>query len=179
MTMSNSALRRLSAAGIITIASFALVFYWSTSIVVTFRIPQSGATVRWKYPLGYQILSVQPGSPAAHAGLRRGDIALYTPLRDPCGGWFKCRVPLVFYNEGVPAYELGHPIRLVVTRHSKSFLTTLDPRPGNRPYPIISSLDLLTRLLVYTSFVVLGAWLVLLRPGLEVVPMFGEIRLAA
>ena len=169
--MSDAASKKISVITIVGIAAFVLLFYWSLSIVVTFRVPQTGASVRWRYPLGYQIVNVQPGSSAARAGLRPGDIVRYANLADRgCSWvprWLRCRPPLIFYAEGVPAYELAHPVPLLVRRNPHHwFYTAIDPRAGSHSYPVGDAVVILMQLLVYTAFVVLGTWLALLRPGL-------------
>jgi hypothetical protein len=72
----------------------------------------------------------------------------------------------LFSGQPVPRFQLAHPVTLAVKRGSHNFYVTLDPDAGSVSYPLVDFLTFFIRLIVYTAFVVLGTWLVLLRPGL-------------
>jgi hypothetical protein len=163
----NSARKNLSAVAVISIAVLALLFFWSALMVVTFRIPQTGASATCDDRACWKITHVQSGTPAARAGLRNGDIVVYAdPVKPLCFWWLKCRPFRLFSGQAVPRFQLARPVTLAVKRGSHNFYVTLDPSMGSASYPLADFLTFVIRLVVYTAFVVLGTWLVLLRPGL-------------
>jgi hypothetical protein len=175
--MNDLARKRLSAIAVVSIAIFALVFFWSSLIVVTFRMPQTGASATYNFrKAGWEITRVGLGTPAARAGLRKGDIVLYASkpgVPPTCFRWLNCLPPRLFNPEdAVPAYELAHPPELLVKRGSHSFYTRIDAGSGSRPYPLSNSLRIVLSLLVFTAATVFGTWLTLLRPGLMAWALF-------
>lgn len=162
--MRNSSRKTLSAICVVSIAVFALLFFWSALMVVTFRIPQTGASATCDDIACWKIVEVQRNTAAARAGLRVDDVVVDA---SPCPpGLFACSPFRLFSGNPVPRFELAHPLTLSVTRGARHFYVSLDPSTGSRSYPIGDALTFIFRLLVYTGFIVLGTWLVLLRPGL-------------
>jgi hypothetical protein len=203
--MTNSVPKKISAVGVIGIAVFALLFFWSALVVVTFRIPETGASATLNSPrvgllneermavlsgkprtgvllnAGYYITRVRPGTPAARAGLRSGDLVVYARLKPDCSRrWYKCHPFRLFSGQPVAQFQLVHPVTLFVQRGSHSFYVTLDPGADSRPYPMGDFLTFFLRLIVYTAIVALGTWLALLRPGLMGLAFFATcVSLAA
>jgi len=185
--MNEAARRRFSSIAVISVALFSLAFFWARVEILSFRVADTGA-ITWEIrdeddpaPGYYRVVKVRAHAPAAQAGLRPDDRVLTDPglglASTDCWLFIQCYIYLprltpsdaLFGHWFVPRKML-HAETVQVQRGKHLFFAKIEP--ASKTYPVRLSVTLITRLLVYSVFVILGAWVVVLRPGLMTWALF-------